>query len=152
MFNNLPIAALINDKILCMHGGLSPKLQDLKLITKISRPTDIPDEGLLCDLLWSDPRDDDREGWDYNGDRGISFVFGEDIIRDFCNKHNLDLICRGHQVIEDGYKFYADRNMVTIFSAPNYCGEFDNKAAVLEIDSELKCKFDVFTRDELIRD
>ncbi|KAL6344194.1 hypothetical protein AAG906_035419 [Vitis piasezkii] len=101
-FNCLPVAALIDEKILCMHA-----------------PTDVPDAGLLCDLLWSDPSNDVR-GWGMN-DRGVSYVFGPDKVTELLQKHDLDLICRAHQVVEDGYEFFANRQLVTIFSAPNYC-------------------------------
>ncbi|GBP10450.1 hypothetical protein EVAR_71064_1, partial [Eumeta japonica] len=80
------------------------------------RPTDVPDQGLLCDLLWSDP-DKDTMGWGEN-DRGV--------VGKFLEKQEFDLICRAHQVVEDGYEFFAKRRLVTLFSAPNYCGEFDN--------------------------
>ena len=83
---------------------------------------DIPDTGLLCDLLWADP-DKDIVGWGEN-DRGVSFTFGEDVVAQFLRRHDLDLICRAHQVVEDGYEFFARRQLVTIFSAPNYCGMF----------------------------
>lgn len=95
-FNCLPVAALIDDKILCMHGGLSPELQTLDQIKEISRPTDVPDSGLLCDLLWSDP-DPNVEGW-AESDRGVSCTFGPDRVAEFLDKNDLDLICRGHQV------------------------------------------------------
>ncbi|CAN0192075.1 unnamed protein product, partial [Ectocarpus sp. 13 AM-2016] len=95
-FNCLPIAAIVDDKIFCAHGGLSPELFDMEQINRVSRPTDVPDTGLLCDLLWSDP-DRDIIGWGEN-DRGVSFTFGEDIVRDFLASHDLDLICRAHQV------------------------------------------------------
>jgi len=104
-FNCMPIAALIDEKIFCMHGGLSPDLKDLKLIKEISRPTDVPDNGLMCDLLWSDP-DESVEGWGDN-DRGVSYVFGADTVSKFLKTHDLDLICRAHQVVEDGYKFFC---------------------------------------------
>ncbi len=74
--------------------------------------------GLLCDLLWSDP-DKDITGWSEN-DRGVSFTFGPDVVSRFLQKHDLDLICRAHQVVEDGYEFFAKRQLVTLFSAPNY--------------------------------
>ena len=71
-------------------------------------------------------------------------MFGPDIVKEFTTKHNLDLICRAHQVLEDGYEFYADRKLITIFSAPRYCGEFDNKGAVMEVDENLRCKMHQF--------
>ncbi|OWK10824.1 hypothetical protein Celaphus_00005419 [Cervus elaphus hippelaphus] len=116
-FNCLPIAAIVDEKIFCCHGGL------------------------LCDLLWSDP-DKDVQGWGEN-DRGVSFTFGADVVSKFLNRHDLDLICRAHQVVEDGYEFFAKRQLVTLFSAPNYCGEFDNAGGMMSIlkPSEKKAKY-----------
>ena len=141
LFNWLPVAAIIDEKILCMHGGLSPDLKNLQNITDISRPTDIPDTGLLCDLLWSDP-DKDCVEYDEN-DRGVSVIFGEKIVQDFNKKNDLDLIIRAHQVVDDGYEFFASRQLITIFSAPNYCGEFDNSAGIMIIDESLTCSLKV---------
>ena len=141
LFNYLPVAALIDDKILCMHGGLSPDLKSIQNIQDISRPTDIPDQGLLCDLLWSDP---DKEATDYDeNDRGVSVIFGEKVVIDFNKKNDLDLIIRAHQVVDDGYEFFANRQLITIFSAPNYCGEFDNSAGIMIIDESLTCSLKV---------
>ena len=117
-FNCLPIAAIVDEKIFCVHGGLSPEHTSMDQIRRIPRPTDVPDSGVLCDLLWSDP-DKDIEGWGEN-DRGVSFTFGGDVVAKFLKKHDLDLVCRAHQVVEDGYEFFAKRRLVTIFSAPNY--------------------------------
>ena len=141
LFNYLPVAALIDDKILCMHGGLSPDLKSIQSIQDISRPTDIPDTGLLCDLLWSDP---DKEAVDYDeNDRGVSVIFGEKVVMDFNKKNDLDLIIRAHQVVDEGYEFFANRQLITIFSAPNYCGEFDNSAGIMIIDDSLTCSLKV---------
>ncbi|CAD8108191.1 unnamed protein product [Paramecium primaurelia] len=140
-FNCLPVAALIDEKILCMHGGLSPELSNLEQIRRIMRPTDVPDTGLLCDLLWSDP-DKDVQGWADN-ERGVSYVFSQEIVQVFLKKHELDLICRAHQVVEDGYEFFSKRQLVTLFSAPNYCGEFDNAGAMMSIDESLMCSFQI---------
>ncbi|KAH0896378.1 hypothetical protein HID58_045946 [Brassica napus] len=140
-FNCLPVAAVIDDKILCMHGGLSPDLTSVEQIKNINRPTDVPDSGLLCDLLWSDPSKDVK-GWGMN-DRGVSYTFGPDKVAEFLIKNDMDLICRAHQVVEDGYEFFADRQLVTIFSAPNYCGEFDNAGAMMSVDESLMCSFQI---------
>ncbi|CAE8617811.1 unnamed protein product, partial [Polarella glacialis] len=146
VFNYLPASAIIDDKVICMHGGLSEHMltegTDLRAaINSIHRPADIPESGFLCDLLWSDPAED-TAGFAPN-ERGVSVSFGADIVKRFLQKESLDLIVRAHQVVEDGYQFFADRGLVTIFSAPNYCGEFDNAAAVLSIDAELRCSFQV---------
>ncbi|KHG01786.1 Serine/threonine-protein phosphatase PP1 [Gossypium arboreum] len=108
---------------------------------EIQRPTEVPDNGLLCDLLWSDP-DPKIEGW-ADSDRGISSTFGADVVAEFLDKSDLDLICRGHQVVEDGYEFFASRRLVTIFSAPNYGGEFDNAGALLSVNEDLVCSFEI---------
>jgi serine/threonine-protein phosphatase PP1 catalytic subunit len=138
-FNRFPIAAMIEDKILCMHGGISPELKSLSQINSLVRPTDVPDQGLLCDLLWSDP-ENNIEGWGIN-DRGISVTFSDKIVENFLLQHDLDLICRAHQVVEEGYEFFANKQLVTIFSAPNYCGEFDNCGAMMTVDENLFCSF-----------
>ena len=140
-FNCLPVAAVVDEKIICMHGGLSPDLQRLDQISRIMRPTDVPDQGLLCDLLWSDP-DKDVNGWGEN-DRGVSYTFGSDVVSKFLDDHDLDLVCRAHQVVEDGYEFFAKRQLVTVFSAPNYCGEFDNAGAMMSVDDTLMCSFQI---------
>ena len=141
VFNCLPIAAVIEERVMCMHGGLSPSLESFDQILALRRPTDVPDEGLMCDLLWADP-DESMRGWCPNG-RGVSWVFGSDVISRFLRTHDLDLICRAHQVVEDGYEFQCDRQLVTIFSAPNYCDEFDNAGGVLIIGADMCCSFKV---------
>jgi len=140
-FNCLPTGAVVDEKIFCMHGGLSPEINSMDQIKRIVRPTDVPDTGLLCDLLWSDP-EKDISGWAEN-DRGVSFIFGADVVHSFLRKQDMDLICRAHQVVEDGYEFFAKRQLITLFSAPNYCGEFDNAGAMMTVDETLMCSFKV---------
>jgi len=142
LFNMMPISALINENILCMHGGLSKDLQNVDQINKIFRPTEIPDEGLLCDLLWSDPNDTLTEDFGSN-ERNVSVTFSKNFVKNFVEKNNLDLICRAHQVVEEGFEFFADMKLVTIFTAPNYMGEFDNNGGILEVGEDLLCKFHV---------
>jgi len=145
-WNCLPISAVVGDKIICMHGGISPHLQSLEQIRRIQRPADVPDDGLYCDILWSDP-DLETNGWGTN-DRGVSYTFGPDIIEKFLDRHDLDLICRAHQVVEDGYEFMADRKLVTVFSAPNYCGEFDNAGGMMTVSENLLCSFQILRPSE----
>ncbi|CAF1241803.1 unnamed protein product [Rotaria sordida] len=141
-FNCLPVAAIIDRKIFCCHGGLSPELLNFDQIRRIQRPIDVPDSGLLCDLLWADP-DNEAKDWAEN-DAGVSSRFGVNVVNQFLNRYNMDLICRAHQVVENGYEFFGNRQLVTIFSAPNYCGEFDNAGAMMSIDQNLMCSFTIF--------
>ena len=108
---------------------------------------DIPDAGLLCDLLWSDPQKDEFTGkaeagevWELNL-RGVSYTFGEAVVEKFVDSQNLDLIVRAHQVVEDGYEFFCNRKLVTIFSAPRYCNAFDNVGGVMSVTENLVCSF-----------
>ena len=139
VFNVMPITACIDDRILCMHGGLSPDLTKLDQLKQISRPTDVPDNGMLCDLLWSDP-DNTADGWGSN-DRGVSVTFNSTIVENFIKEQDLDLIVRAHQVVQDGYEFFADKKLVTVFSAPNYCEDFENLGGMIVVDENLMCSF-----------
>lgn len=146
LFDCLPAAAVVGDSIFCMHGGLSPELNDLDAIRQLQRPQDVPEHGLFADLLWSDPNRHGN-GWEEN-DRGVSFTFGADVVQRFLQRHNLELICRAHQVVEDGYEFFANRRLVTLFTAPNYCGQFINAGAIMTVSASLQCSFKIL-RDSL---
>jgi serine/threonine-protein phosphatase PP1 catalytic subunit len=143
VFNCLPVAAIIDEKIFCVHGGISPTLKDLDEIRQIKRPAEVPEEGLLCDLLWADP-DPDIDDWDVN-DRGTSYVFGPEALKEFIETFDFDLVCRAHQAVMSGYEFPfpEEQGVVTVFSAPNYCYEFQNKGAVLQVGETLYCSFTV---------
>ena len=101
----------------------------------------MPDVGLICDFLWADP-DACTQGW-AESERGVSYTFGSDVVSKFLEDHDFDLMVRAHQVVEDGYEFFAQRQLVTLFSAPNYCGEFDNAGAIMSIDETLMCSFHI---------
>lgn len=105
------------------------------------RPTDVTDQGLLCDLLWSDPNKDVL-GWGKNV-RGVSFTFGAEVVAEFFHKHDLDLICRAHQVVADGQELFAKRQLVTLFPGPNYCGEFDHAGSMMSMEETLMCFFQI---------
>ena len=145
VFNCMPIAAIIDQKIFCVHGGLSKDLTSLNDIRNIERPVEIPSYGLLCDLLWSDPNPSSC-AQDYEpNDRGLSCTFSVRVLNEFMKKYDFELICRAHQLVNDGYEFpfFQNQSLVTIFSAPNYCYETNNKGAILEINEDLLCRFSV---------
>ena len=142
-FNCLPIAAIIDDTIFCCHGGLSPELVFVNEIKEIIRPTDVPEQGMLCDILWSDPNKDIIDDYFGENERGISVTFSKKYLQKFLSDNNLELLCRAHQVVEEGYEFFANKKCVTVFSAPNYCGIFDNSGAMMVVDENLKCSFNI---------
>ena len=142
-FNCLPIAAIIDDSIFCCHGGLSPELTFVNEIKEIIRPTDVPEQGMLCDILWSDPNKDIVDDYFGENERGISVTFSKKYVQKFLSDNNLELLCRAHQVVEEGYEFFANKACVTVFSAPNYCGMFDNSGAMMVVVENLKCSFNI---------
>ncbi|XP_052121235.1 serine/threonine-protein phosphatase PP1-gamma catalytic subunit B-like [Frankliniella occidentalis] len=146
-FNCMPLAAVVGGRIFCCHGGLSPDLRSLEQINHLVRPADVPRDGLFCDLLWADP--EYVIGWQPNISRGCSYVFGPEIVEEFLRTHGLDLICRAHQVVADGYEFFARRGLVTIFSAPNYSRHWCcNAGVVMHVDVDLTCSFVAFKANE----
>uniref|UniRef100_A0A6U3J8N6 Serine/threonine-protein phosphatase n=1 Tax=Mantoniella antarctica TaxID=81844 RepID=A0A6U3J8N6_9CHLO len=138
MFDHLPLAATIDNEIFCPHGGLSPSLDTLEHIRELGRTQEVPHEGPMCDLLWSDP--DDRCGWGISP-RGAGYTFGQDISEQFNHANGLNLIARAHQLVQEGYEWAHDQQVVTIFSAPNYCYRCGNQAAIMEVDENMNRAF-----------
>ncbi|KAJ9594084.1 hypothetical protein L9F63_014496 [Diploptera punctata] len=137
-FDCLPLTALIEGQIFCLHGGLSPSLDTIDQIRVLDRFQEVPHEGPMCDLLWSDP--DERAGWGASP-RGAGYTFGKDISESFNRINGLTLIARAHQLVMEGYNWCHNRNVITIFSAPNYCYRCGNAAAIMELDDYLKYTF-----------
>jgi len=135
LFDYLPLTAVVENQIFCLHGGLSPSIDTLDHIRALDRIQEVPHEGPMCDLLWSDP--DDRNGWGISP-RGAGYTFGHDISDQFNHNNNLKLIGRAHQLVMDGYSQTHDKHVVTIFSAPNYCYRCGNQAAIMEVDEHLR--------------
>lgn len=142
-FQYMPVACIIEDRIFCMHGGLSPELNYVQEINQIKRPLDIPTQGLMADLMWSDPSDT-HQSFSFNTERGIAYWYGKAALEEFLARNNLDLICRAHQCVDDGFEFKFDSQLVTLFSAPNYCGEFDNSGSTMIVNENLECSFFTF--------
>ncbi|OMJ69855.1 hypothetical protein SteCoe_32311 [Stentor coeruleus] len=138
LFDYLPVTALVENKIFCLHGGLSPSLDTLDHIRQLDRVQEVPHEGAMCDLLWSDP--DERSGWGISP-RGAGFTFGQDISVQFNHTNNLNLVARAHQLVMEGYNWCHERNVVTVFSAPNYCYRCGNQAGIVEVDEHLNYCF-----------
>jgi len=145
VFDYLTIAALIDGVILCVHGGLSPDIRTLDQIRTIDRRQEIPPEGAFCDLMWSDPEDVDT--WAVSP-RGAGWLFGARVTDEFNHINKLELICRAHQLVQEGYKYmFAGNTIVTVWSAPNYCYRCGNVAAIMAFDDQLKREFKIFTED-----
>jgi len=143
VFDCMNIAAVIDNKILCVHGGLSPDIRTIDQIRTIDRRQEIPHEGPFCDLMWSDP-ENDIQTWAVSP-RGAGWLFGGKVTKEFNEINNLELICRAHQLVQDGYSYhYKEKNLVTIWSAPNYCYRCGNLASILAFDDKLERKFLTF--------
>ena len=141
VFDYLPIAAIIEGKIFCVHGGLSPKIVEIDQIRLLNRLQEIPHEGAFCDLMWSDP--DDIPGWQFSS-RGAGYLFGDKVVDEFNRINDIRLICRAHQLVNEGYKYwFKNKNLVTVWSAPNYCYRCGNLASILLLDE--KCEKEEFT-------
>jgi len=138
LFDFLPLTAVVENSIFCLHGGLSPSIDTLDQIKQLDRFMEVPHEGPICDLLWSDP--DDRCGWGISP-RGAGYSFGQDISEQFNHSNDLKLIARAHQLVMQGYNWSHDRNIITVFSAPNYCYRCGNEAAIMEVDEFMKYTF-----------
>lgn len=157
-FDYLPMTAVVADRIFCLHGGLSPSIDTLDHARDLDRVQEVPHEGPMCDLVWSDP--DDRCGWGISP-RGAGYTFGQDITEQFTHINGLHFISRAHQLVMEGYQWQHNRQVVTVFSAPNYCYRCGNQAAIMEVDDTVDqttkdtihdhCKFSQFDpapRDE----
>ncbi|CAI9738228.1 serine serine/threonine-protein phosphatase 2A catalytic subunit alpha isoform [Octopus vulgaris] len=138
LFDFLPLTALVDEEIFCLHGGLSPSIYNLDNINTLFRKQEIPHEGPMCDLLWSDPGT--HNGWSLSP-RGLGYTFGKCISELFCYSNGLSLISRAHQLAMEGYNMCHDNNVVTVFSAPNYCYRCGNQAAIMQIESGSKYFF-----------
>lgn len=131
LFDFLPLTALVDSSFFCLHGGLSPNVESLDHVRMLDRFHEVPHNGTMCDLLWSDP--EERMGFEESL-RGAGYVFGKDVSEKFCHKNGLKMIARAHQCINSGYLFCHDNKVCTIFSAPNYCYRCANEAAIMEVD------------------
>ncbi|KAL0208527.1 hypothetical protein P9112_011114 [Eukaryota sp. TZLM1-RC] len=170
VFDVLPLAALIDGKVFSVHGGLSPSLSTIDQIRAIDRQVEVPHDGLMCDLLWSDPADSTATELDVSEDmgdvmpvvdkaleankpassgwsispRGAGYLFGRDATSCFLEQNNLEFMCRAHQLVFAGHQDHFDKKVFTVWSAPNYCYRVGNVASVMQIDEQLNHSFKLF--------
>jgi len=141
IFDYIALSAIVGDEVFAVHGGLSPSINTLDQIRLIDRKQEVPHDGPMCDLMWSDP--EEIEGWGLSP-RGAGYLFGSSVVKQFCETNGLTKIARAHQLVMEGYKHMFDQTVVTVWSAPNYCYRCGNVAAIMDLDENLQAKFRVF--------
>ena len=142
IFDLFQLAAVIESKVFCVHGGLSPHVNLIDDIRKLDRKQEVPRDGPMSDILWSDP---DKEVKTYSySPRGAGYLFGEEDTVKFNRENNIDLIARAHQLIQEGYQFLFNDKLVTVWSAPNYCYRCGNDASIMEFDEHMNRSFKIF--------
>ena len=143
VFDFMTLGAIIDGRVLCVHGGLSPEIRTLDQVRVVARAQEIPHEGAFCDLVWSDP--DEVQTWAVSP-RGAGWLFGDKVADEFCHVNDLTLIALAHQLVNEGYKYhFQNQNVVTVWSAPNYCYRCGNLASVCEVGEDLKPTFKLFS-------
>merc|ERR1719499_1878403 len=141
LFDYVSLSAVVSDQVFCVHGGLSPTINTIDQIRTIDRKQEVPHEGPMCDLLWSDP--EALEGWGLSP-RGAGYLFGQSVVKKFLLVNKLSLIARAHQLVMEGHKYMFDEQIVTVWSAPNYCYRCGNVAATLSLNENLERNFHIF--------
>ncbi|XP_034667379.1 serine/threonine-protein phosphatase 4 catalytic subunit-like [Drosophila subobscura] len=141
VFDYMSLSAVIDGTVFCVHGGLSPSITRLDEIRLIDRKQEIPHDGSMCDLMWSDP--EEQVGWSVSP-RGAGYLFGGDVVAEFNHENGLAVICRAHQLVMEGYKYHFNETVLTVWSAPNYCYRCGNVASYLNLDDNLQLHLEVF--------
>ncbi|ORC92263.1 putative serine/threonine protein phosphatase [Trypanosoma theileri] len=148
-FDRLPLAAVVSSVFLCVHGGISPDIKTVDDINDIDRVREPPKSGPMCDLLWSDPMEEEEEEmfpdvlFLDNKIRGCSFVFSSIAVERFLAVNNLIGVIRAHKAQFEGFRMFRKveetefPSVISIFSAPNYCGTYDNRGSILQINKKV---------------
>lgn len=139
IFDLLPISAIVDNHFFCVHGGLSKEIKLVEQLDLLQRRTDLPPQGALSDLCWSDPEENITE-WTLNK-RGAGYLFGKPQVEEFLHLNNLKMVTRSHQLAMEGYQYFFDEQLITVWSAPNYMYRAGNKATVMKVDEH--CNFEL---------
>ncbi|KAF9973600.1 putative serine/threonine protein phosphatase [Actinomortierella ambigua] len=142
LFDYLTLSVVIDNVIFCVHGGLSPSIHTIDQIKVMDRFREIPHEGPMADLVWSDP-DPAREEFAVSP-RGAGYTFGILVVEKFLHENNMEHILRAHQLCMEGYQVLFDKQLSTVWSAPNYCYRCGNLASILEVGVNGERHFNVF--------
>lgn len=135
-FDFMPVAAVVDNRLFCCHGGLSPSARDLDTIRDQERRQELPHTGVLTDLAWSDP-EEEQTGW-RESPRGAGYTFGQDVTEEWNENNGLDLLIRAHQMVDAGFYWLHSKQALSLFSAPNYMYRCGNTAALLELQPSLQ--------------
>ena len=140
LFDLLQLAAIADNKYFCIHGGLSPDLKNLEEINNLERKKEIPENGIITDLIWSDPKEEVDEY--VPSEKGAGQFYGEKAVHNFLKENsNIEMIIRSHELVDNGYKYQFNNKLLTVFSAPNYGGRVGNTGSILKIDENSKFNF-----------
>lgn len=131
LFRFLPLSAIINNRIFCVHGGLSPQLEKIQQIEELDRKVEPKLDDMMSHLLWSDPSDVSE--WKRNTRRS-GYLYGEKHVEQFLSNNKLEMIVRSHEMM-DGYKKMFGGKLLTVWGAPNYCYICDNLGSVLHVEN-----------------
>jgi serine/threonine-protein phosphatase 6 catalytic subunit len=143
LFDYFTIGVIIDSSILCVHGGLSPDLRTIDQIRTIDRVMEVPGSGPLTDLLWSDPDADMTSDWQINS-RGCGYLFGRNPTKQFCELNSLTMVARAHQLVLAGYEYLFDKQLLTVWSAPNYGYKCANSASILVLHGDGSQELKIF--------
>ena len=142
VFDYLGLSAVVEGKIMCVHGGLTPEIRTVDQINLIDRRQEVPHDGPFCGMMWSDP--EDIENWAMSA-RGAGWLFGSNVTSQFNHLNGFELIARAHQLVMDGFKYwFPEQNLVTVWSCPNYTYRCGNVASILQVDENLNRSFEIF--------
>jgi serine/threonine-protein phosphatase 4 catalytic subunit len=145
-FDTLALAAVVgggsSEARFSVHAGLTPSCDSVDQIRSLDRICEVPHEGPMCDLLWSDP-EDIQGGWGISP-RGAGYIYGEEVVSQFNHFNKIKQITRSHQLVMTGYREMFNKGLVTVWSAPNYCYRCGNAAAVMELDENMKSSYAIF--------